>query len=87
MQALQSGMAMVGLDAPLQNIIVGAVLVNAVLIDITSRAPHRWPATIALLVAQLALIMVFAAPWWLALITAALAIGIALLGRRRRKGA
>lgn len=37
MQALQSGMAMVGVDAPLQNIVVGAVLVLAVLIDILYR--------------------------------------------------
>ncbi|WP_298836949.1 sugar ABC transporter permease [uncultured Roseobacter sp.] len=33
MQSLQSGMAMVGVDAPLQNIVVGTVLVAAVLID------------------------------------------------------
>ncbi|WP_372840049.1 sugar ABC transporter permease [Phaeovulum sp.] len=33
MQSLQSGMAMVGVDAPLQNIVVGMVLVLAVLID------------------------------------------------------
>ncbi|RVV97011.1 sugar ABC transporter permease [Mesobaculum littorinae] len=37
MQSLQSGMAMVGVDAPLQNIVVGAVLVFAVLIDIIYR--------------------------------------------------
>ncbi|MGG7568121.1 sugar ABC transporter permease [Rhodovulum sp. DZ06] len=37
MQALQSGMAMVGVDAPLQNIVVGVVLVLAVLIDILYR--------------------------------------------------
>ena len=37
MQSLQSGMAMVGVDAPLQNIVVGAVLVTAVLIDIIYR--------------------------------------------------
>ena len=37
MQSLQSGMAMVGVDAPLQNIVVGAVLVAAVLIDIVYR--------------------------------------------------
>ncbi len=37
MQSLQSGMAMVGVDAPLQNIVVGAVLVLAVLIDIVYR--------------------------------------------------
>ncbi|MCR9110044.1 MAG: sugar ABC transporter permease [Rhodobacteraceae bacterium] len=37
MQTLQSGMAMVGVDAPFQNIIVGAVLVLAVLIDIIYR--------------------------------------------------
>ncbi|MEX2518245.1 MAG: sugar ABC transporter permease, partial [Paracoccaceae bacterium] len=37
MQSLQSGMAMVGVDAPLQNIVVGAVLVGAVYIDILYR--------------------------------------------------
>ncbi|NDV01289.1 sugar ABC transporter permease [Pseudoroseicyclus tamaricis] len=40
MQSLQSGMGMVGVDAPLQNIVVGAVLVFAVLIDILYR--KRW---------------------------------------------
>jgi D-xylose transport system permease protein len=33
MQSLQSGMAMVGVDSPLQNIVVGSVLVLAVLVD------------------------------------------------------
>lgn len=37
MQSLQSGMAMVGVDAPFQNIVVGTVLVVAVLIDILYR--------------------------------------------------
>ncbi|MFK7792017.1 MAG: sugar ABC transporter permease, partial [Devosiaceae bacterium] len=37
MQSLQSGMAMVGVDAPYQNIVVGAVLVFAVWIDIVYR--------------------------------------------------
>ncbi|WP_298846372.1 sugar ABC transporter permease [uncultured Ruegeria sp.] len=37
MQALQSGMAMVGVDAPFQNIVVGTVLVLAVYIDIVYR--------------------------------------------------
>lgn len=37
MQSLQSGMAMVGVDAPFQNIVVGLVLVVAVLIDILYR--------------------------------------------------
>ena len=37
MQSLQSGMAMVGVDAPLQNIVVGGVLVFAVWIDIIYR--------------------------------------------------
>ncbi|MEO1494593.1 MAG: sugar ABC transporter permease [Pseudomonadota bacterium] len=41
MQSLQSGMAMVGVDAPLQNIVVGAVLVAAVLIDIIYRRRTR----------------------------------------------
>lgn len=37
MQSLQSGMAMVGVDAPAQNIVVGGVLVLAVLVDIIYR--------------------------------------------------
>ncbi|MCA8880122.1 MAG: sugar ABC transporter permease [Rhodobacteraceae bacterium] len=37
MQSLQSGMAMVGVDAPFQNIVVGVVLVLAVLVDILYR--------------------------------------------------
>jgi D-xylose transport system permease protein len=37
MQSLQSGMAMVGVDAPYQNIVVGVVLVVAVLVDIIYR--------------------------------------------------
>ncbi|MDQ2065249.1 sugar ABC transporter permease [Xinfangfangia sp. CPCC 101601] len=37
MQALASGMAMVGVDSPLQNIVVGLVLVMAVWIDIQYR--------------------------------------------------
>jgi D-xylose transport system permease protein len=37
MQSLQSGMAMVGVDAPLQNMVVGSVLVLAVFIDIIYR--------------------------------------------------
>jgi len=37
MQSLQSGMAMVGVDAPFQNIVVGMVLVIAVLVDIIYR--------------------------------------------------
>ncbi|WP_417688701.1 sugar ABC transporter permease [Roseibium sp.] len=37
MQSLQSGMAMVGVDAPLQNIVVGIVLVFAVFVDIIYR--------------------------------------------------
>lgn len=37
MQSLQSGMAMVGVESPYQNIVVGVVLVIAVLIDITYR--------------------------------------------------
>jgi len=37
MQSLQSGMAMVGVEAPYQNIVVGIVLVLAVFIDIVYR--------------------------------------------------
>ncbi len=37
MQSLQSGMAMVGVDAPMQSIVVGVVLVFAVFVDILYR--------------------------------------------------
>ncbi len=37
MQSLQSGMVLMGLDTPLQNIVVGAVLVVAVWLDIEYR--------------------------------------------------
>ncbi len=37
MQSLQSGMAMVGVDAPIQNIVVGTVLVLAVWLDLQYR--------------------------------------------------
>jgi D-xylose transport system permease protein len=37
MQSLQSGMAMVGVDTPLQNIVVGLVLILAVWVDILYR--------------------------------------------------
>lgn len=37
MQSLQSGMAMIGVDTPFQNIVVGAVLIIAVWIDIIYR--------------------------------------------------
>ena len=37
MQSLQSGMAMVGVDTPFQNIIVGLVLIIAVWVDILYR--------------------------------------------------
>jgi D-xylose transport system permease protein len=86
MQSLQSGMGMVGLDAPLQNIVVGAVLVNAVLIDLTTREPARWPMTIAIVLAQVAIVLFFTAPWWVTLAVLALTV---LSGWRamRRKGA
>jgi len=87
MQALQSGMAMVGLDAPLQNIIVGAVLVNAVLIDVTSRAPQRWPATIALIIVQVTLVLAFTAPLWVAALSGLIAVAVYVTGNKRRKGA
>jgi D-xylose transport system permease protein len=37
MQSLQSGMVLLGVDTPLQSIVVGAVLVAAVGLDITYR--------------------------------------------------
>ena len=40
MQSLQSGMVLMGLDAPLQNIIVGIVLVLAVWLDTCRSVRH-----------------------------------------------
>jgi D-xylose transport system permease protein len=37
MQSLQSGMAIVGVDSPTQDVIVGIVLVGAVFIDVAIR--------------------------------------------------
>lgn len=85
MQALQSGMGMVGMDAPLQNIVVGAVLVNAVLIDVTSRQPSRWPATLAIIIVQIGLVMAFTAPWWLTAAVFAIAACIVVMDQRRRR--
>ncbi|MBT8410166.1 MAG: sugar ABC transporter permease [Octadecabacter sp.] len=48
MQSLQSGMAMVGVDAPLQNIVVGAVLIAAVMIDIAYRDATKRPKVLVL---------------------------------------
>jgi D-xylose transport system permease protein len=41
MQSLQSGMVLLGVDTPLQNIVVGIVLVFAVWLDTVYRS-HRW---------------------------------------------
>jgi D-xylose transport system permease protein len=41
MQSLQSGMVLIGVDAPLQDIVVGAVLVLAVGIDSLARRNRR----------------------------------------------
>ena len=87
MQALQSGMAMVGLDAPLQNIIVGAVLVNAVLIDLTSRAPERWPVTLSLIFLQVAVVVSFNTEGWLSALLLVLGVGSLIWAYTRKKGA
>ena len=41
MQSLQSGMVLLGMDTPLQNIVVGVVLVVAVWLDTVYRARIR----------------------------------------------
>jgi D-xylose transport system permease protein len=41
MQSLQSGMVLVGIDSPLQNIVVGVVLVLAVYLDTVYRKRAR----------------------------------------------
>lgn len=83
MQSLQSGMAMVGVDAPFQNIVVGAVLVEAVLLDIAYRvAAIRAKVLIVHLIGLPVLALVAAGLVW-ALGAALLAVAIALLARRK----
>ncbi|GGL53147.1 sugar ABC transporter permease [Wenxinia marina] len=84
MQSLQSGMAMVGVDAPFQNIVVGAVLVNAVMIDIAYRTEAIRFLAGLVIVAEVTLILwAFYTPIW-ALLFLGIAGGALVLARMRR---
>lgn len=88
MQSLQSGMAMMGVDTPFQNIIVGAVLVNAVAVDIAYRnAAMRVPIGI-FIAAEVLLATVLSGSllYTVIALVAIVAIG-ALLMRNRRASA
>ena len=50
MQSLRSGMVLLRIDSPSQDIVVGIVLVSAVAIDAALRVGKRRSATIALVV-------------------------------------
>ncbi len=81
MQSLQSGMAMVGVDAPLQSIVVGAVLVEAVLIDIASRNHAIRPATILFHLIMAALLITFFVSWTWGLLVTVLALAVTYFWR------
>jgi len=84
MQSLQSGMAMVGVDAPFQNIVVGVVLVEAVLLDLAYRVARIRPLVIKVhLVALPVLVWAMAGA---ALAGAAAVLAVALWALLNRKG-
>lgn len=84
MQSLQSGMAMVGVDAPFQNIVVGVVLVEAVLLDLAYRMQRIRPLVIKFHLVVLPILAAAVAGWlWGA---AAVVAAIALWALLNRKG-
>ncbi|SEW18383.1 D-xylose transport system permease protein [Cognatiyoonia koreensis] len=85
MQSLQSGMAMVGVDAPLQNIVVGAVLIAAVMIDIAYRDETKRPIVSVLTPVLLLVGALWMGAWFVAGIFAV--ITIAAFVYFQRKGA
>lgn len=76
MQTLQSGMAMVGVDAPYQNIVVGAVLVEAVLLDIAYRDYDMRRLTLQFHLVAIPIIVLVFGSWIVGLICAAIAAAI-----------
>ncbi|MBN8290798.1 sugar ABC transporter permease [Rhodobacter sp. NTK016B] len=78
MQSLQSGMAMIGVDAPFQNIVVGAVLVEAVLLDIAYRVPAVRPKALLfhLIVLPILILMFFGALYFAVSAVAAVVLGV-----------
>jgi len=83
MQSLQSGMAMVGVDAPFQNIVVGAVLVEAVLLDIAYRMPSIRAKVLIVHLIAVPLLGVLTLGWIWGLGFAVLAVALALLARNK----
>jgi len=85
MQSLQSGMAMVGVDAPFQNIVVGAVLVEAVLLDIGYRVASVRPKVLLVHLIGVPVVILVAFGWVYGLVVAALALALWLFLRRKGK--
>ncbi|MCA0204854.1 sugar ABC transporter permease [Pararhodobacter sp.] len=83
MQSLQSGMAMVGVDAPFQNIVVGLVLVEAVLLDIAYRMPAIRPKVVLVHLILLPVLVWFFAGWTYVAVAVVISAGLALLLRRK----
>ncbi|MCA2012789.1 sugar ABC transporter permease [Cereibacter sphaeroides] len=83
MQSLQSGMAMVGVDAPFQNIVVGAVLVEAVLLDIAYRVPTVRPKALLFHLIGLPILIFVAFGWLFALIAAIVAVALGFAARQK----
>ncbi len=78
MQSLQSGMAMIGVDAPFQNIVVGAVLVEAVLLDIAYRVPSVRPKALLfhLIVLPILILMFFGVLYFAVSAVVAVILGV-----------
>lgn len=85
MQSLQSGMAMIGVDAPLQNIVVGAVLIAAVMIDIAYRDASKRPLVVVLSCLVVAIGAALFGAWAVAAVAAVCAVVSFVL--LQRKGA
>lgn len=77
MQSLQSGMAMVGVDAPFQNIVVGMVLIEAVLLDIAYRMQAIRPKVVLVHLIVLPILVWFFAGWGFAALAAVISAGLA----------
>jgi ABC-type xylose transport system, permease component len=83
MQSLQSGMAMAGVDAPFQNIVVGLVLVEAVLLDIAYRMPAIRPKVLLVHLILLPVLVWFFAVWFFVVLAAVISAGLGFLLHRK----
>ena len=74
---------MVGVDAPFQNIVVGLVLVEAVLLDIAYRVPAIRSKVLLVHLVMLPVLVWFFAVWGFVVLAAAISAGLAFLLRRK----